>query len=529
MSFQIKFNELIKQFKLSNRKISSDLSIDASLISRWRNGIRLPSLRANQYYEIAKYFYHHTGNIEQTQYLERIINRHKVIAPHIEDPILVLEDWLMSPIASNDNINIPLVAASVHNSFTRFRNVKEETDEGLQFVNNRPIFPLSDLTKRTHHLFFGNVGKRKAVLYLLQTASKLKIPTNLYFFSNEQMQWWIEDEHFQIQWSSYMKQIVLNGHQIHLIHHVLRDTTEFSQYLTIWIPLHLIGSIHSYYYPRYVDFPVKSTIMIIKNVSVIVSSSTIMTPKENLCYLYEDIETVELYESLFLGRLASCEVLIKVFKEEDQEKLLNGLVVPVQDIRPTVKVHNHFNSIFIPFSVFERYCESWDREKKISYLSAVKKWRKQVLDLFEKGRYRDIFPFDIFESILNNKNYAHFDPPFFLENLVYLTKKEIIETTQNMIDSLKKYPLLELVPLLRPEVYKEINLNFAIKENSAVFFTTNYNVVVPYIGLLSTEGNLIRALMDYGEGLLSQIPSSERDRNFVIKKLETFLEQFSSI
>ena len=56
MAFHQKLNLLMDQFHISNSKLSKELNVDASLVSRWRNGQRIPSTRSAHLPIIASYF-----------------------------------------------------------------------------------------------------------------------------------------------------------------------------------------------------------------------------------------------------------------------------------------------------------------------------------------------------------------------------------------------------------------------------------------------------------------------------------------
>jgi transcriptional regulator with XRE-family HTH domain len=524
MPFQIRLIQLMNVFNTSNKTLASACNVDPSLVSRWRNGQRVPSLKSNQVQAIAQYFLNINPTIEQKQFLQEVLSIQKLQTPKIIDTYDLLVQWLYQKPETHD-IQAPFSVQTPYSSRPINKTVIVDEEEETEKALLRPRFPLSDQTKRTYHVFKENPGKRKAALLFLQKALNLSEPTEIFIYSDEIAQWWLEDQLFQVQWTSYLKLIVMKNHRIHIIHDVNRPQDEFATYLNIWIPLHLIGSISSYYHPHYVNKALKETQMIIKNTFALVSNSTFLTPKENICFIYEDIETVELYESLFLGRLVSCKPLIEVFKAQDQFRLLELLIDSVSSGFPATALHAHLNTFFLPDVVFENYCKNWPKIKQMQYLRLIKKWKQEQYHAFSRTSYTDVFPFEVLMEISSTKKYRHYDPILFQETIIDLDQELLKLTLKNMIYALQRYEYLDTYFIMKSSLKKGINLNLELREHHSLVFTTNYSLVSPYIGLYCHEGNMLNSFSHYLDSVISQIPSNLKNKKEAFRQLDRVLKQ----
>ena len=524
MSFQIRLFQLMNVFNISNKKLALACNVDPSLVSRWRNGQRIPSLKSNQLQSIAQYFLNINPTIEQKHFLQEILSIQKLQTPKYIDPFDLMVHWLYQ---KQDTFDIPTPPTFLTPTSLRPINktVIEDEDIETQKALQRPHFLLSEQTKRSYHVFKENSGKRKAALLFLQKALSLSEPTEIYIYSDEIVQWWLEDQMFQVQWTSYLKLIVLKNHHIHIIHHVNRNQEEFTTYLNIWIPLHLIGSISSYYIPQYIDNQLKETNMIIKDTLALVSNSTFLTPKENICFIYEDQEPVELYESLFLGRLVACKPLIEVFRAQDQFRLIQFLIDSVSSNFPATALHAHLNTFFLPDVIFENYSKTWPKSKQIQYLRLIKQYKSEQYRAFSKVSYVDVFPFEVLMEIASTKQYRHYDPVFFQETVIVLDREMLMLTLKNMVYALQRYERLNIFLIMKSSLKKGINLNLELREHHSIVFTTNYSLVSPYIGLHCNEGNMLNSFSHYLESVIMQIPSNLKNKIEAFRQLDRVLKQ----
>lgn len=525
MSFDIRLVRLMTLFHISNKELADACNVDPSLVSRWRSGQRFPSEKYNQIQQIASFFLGLEINDLQKAALDDIIALQKLYTPLLDRQIDLLTSWLAdrrySPL---DEKNI----STDHRPYFSNSNNTGMTD----YIQNEKVIPqphlsLSLQNKREFHIYYGNSGKRKAAMLFLQKALSIDNPTDIYIFSDELLAWWLEDQLFQDRWTSYMELIVMKKHRIHLIHDVNRQKEEFAMYMNIWLPMHLIGSINSYYLPIYAKNSVKETYMVIKGHMALESRSTFLTPKENICFLFEDSDTVDMIESLFLGRLVQCKPLIHVYKEQDQSHLLKLYLKSITNDYNVIAFHNCINSIFLPDSVFERHCENWIHSKKNEYMQFVKQWKTIQFIGFNKRTFVDIFSFETLQKMINSETYDHYDPILFANNVISVTRKEIIIALNTMLFALQRYPRFDIYFTKKETLDREFNLNIEYREFHSALFTTNYQQALSYIGLYANEGNLMQSFGYHLNNTIKRMPDSYKNKDEIIKQLNYILQKIN--
>ncbi|MDP3304966.1 MAG: helix-turn-helix transcriptional regulator [Erysipelotrichaceae bacterium] len=526
MQFKDKLNQLMEQFHISNSKLAKEINIDPSLVSRWRNGDRVPTMRSSHIPSIADYFLSQNGYSYQQEYLRHILEEQKAELPNISDQVALLSDWLIRDTASSTVIR-PFVSSE------EYAEVLLQQIQGL--AKDRPAqaampsldFPLPTLTtqyKKDFHLFAGNSAKRKAVIYLLTSVLRSEEKTELFLLSDEDMSWLTEDRVFQVQWHVLLRGIIEAGHKISIIHTVHRDTHDILQAINLWMPLHLLGSIKSYYNPRYQSQIVKTSWFVQKDMRALVSSSVTFEDVENLSYLYELPEVAQSFQSQFMGRLTGCKPLFEIFKKTQQFELLDRMIQNIAVVSPTTSWHLHVNSIFLPDDVYTRYSKTLPPTAQKNYIDKVRQLRTRMLNSLSIAPYTDIFPLQVLKDSITRGAYVHFDPVFFLRDEIICTRLEIKAIIENMIFVIENNEKFQLFFGNYHHSENEITININLKENTEAFLTANVQGLIPLLGFYVHEGNILSSMNHYMEEVINHIPTMRRSRPDVLKELYKMLE-----
>lgn len=528
MQFKDKLNQLMEQFHISNSKLAKEINIDPSLVSRWRNGDRIPTMRSSHIPSIASYFLSQNGYSYQQEYLRHILDEQKSELPNVSDQVALLSDWLIRDTASSTVIR-PYVSSEEYAEVLLQQIQGMVKDRPSQFTSQAIDFPtpsLSPQSRKDFHLFAGNSARRKAVIYFLTCVLQNEEKTDLFLMSDEDMSWLTEDRAFQVQWHMLLRGIIEAGHKITIIHTVHRDTRDIIQAINLWMPLHLLGSIKSYYNPRYQSQTVKTSWFIQRDKRALISSSVTFEDIENLTYLYELPEVAQSFQSQFTGRLTGCKPLFEIFKKTQQFELLDRMIQNVAIVSPTTSWHLHVNSIFLPDDVYTRYSKTLPPSAQKNYLDKVRQLRTRMLNSLSIAPYTDIFPIQILKDAINRGAYVHFDPVFFLRDEVICTRSEIKSIIENMIFVIENNEKFQLYFGNFQHSDNEITINMNLKENTEAFLTANVQGLIPLLGFYVHEGNILSSMNHYMEDIINHIPTSRRNRFDVLKKLYKMLESF---
>ncbi|NLX63187.1 MAG: hypothetical protein GX022_00175 [Clostridiaceae bacterium] len=236
-AFSEKLNALMETFDISNIKLAQVMHIDASLVSRYRTGMRIPT--ANSWFP------------EQfCQWLVKKIKSYpydkvnELLSPLIGDPVpkKVIElkkkllEWMQSELETDETI--------ISSSFLDKLNSYEPIFEMPSNITDS--FPVIPESQPDSEIFYGIECLRKAVIKLLTIAASQDEGT-LYLYSDQPLDWLTEDSEFAKLWSSLMSKVLYRKNQIYIIHNIHRSLSEMLEVIQKWIPLYMIGLIKPYY------------------------------------------------------------------------------------------------------------------------------------------------------------------------------------------------------------------------------------------------------------------------------------------
>lgn len=278
------------------------MSVDPSLISRWRSGERDP-LKNDAYVEmIAEYIMQHATD---RQCLFELLS----VNPNSDGSNLYEQilNWLKS-----DYINVSSIATKFLSQIQNYKNYelpfnKELLDE----------MPVGDRLKV--EVYHGREGKRKGVIRFLSSVILSSKLTELLLYSDEPMDWLMEDPQFTQKWALMLAELMRIGHKIKIIHTVDRDANEQIVAIERWLPLYLSGQIEPYYYPSYQESLFKKTLFIAPGIAALTSSAIAGTESMEQI-LYHDTKMIQTLTEEFNTYLKVCRPLMKIYNERNLQQ-----------------------------------------------------------------------------------------------------------------------------------------------------------------------------------------------------------------
>ena len=513
MFFHEKFSYLYRLLNLNHKLVSKHCGYDVSLLSRWKNGNRLPSAKNGQYKELARYFLSAIKTQVQRDEINMIIAGHRAVATHLSDEQDVFEDWLM---VSNTKPQIPLMNyTNTSESLSQLRLIMSNQDE----LAMQPKMSLDTDTRTDVYIYKTNQGKRDAVLYFLSTALELHTPHDLYIFSDEEQEWWLEDPNFPYLWANYLKGLTLKGHRISVIFLITRPSELYVGVLNTWLPLMFLGKVNAFYSPHYTTPSVKSTTFIIKDTLAYVSLSSQHSEFEKIGYLHFDLPSIYMQSALFFGRMTHCRSLVTIYSLETQISLLERmLLTETTDYR--MKMFNHFPSpFFLPLSVFERYAQSLPSDMVERYLSIIRKYLKTRENMIASVDVSELIIYkSLKEFILDSEHTLH-EGRFFANRLMKLTSQECHTYLDNIITTLSSFPNYHFSLIHRTDMIQDITVNVSVREHVGAVITPMKPSIIQHIAVVSTEGNTVHALFNHLSNIERRTPSVYHYKNEVIQAL----------
>ncbi len=300
-----------------NSELGRALHFDASYISRIRSGKRgLP--KGQPFLEPAGIFFARAIREDyQKEAAEKAMELTSPWPMEEKEAARILRSWLFDKTpASKQQTPIGNALDALMQSFAAESGSRSRyiPDEGI----SAPM-----------QLFFGNKGKRDAVITFLEELAKTQKAHTLLLFSDEDMVWLYEDVTFLRTWMTLMQQLIRTGSRIRIIHSIGRSAGDMWEAVRNWMPLYATGAVEPWYCPRLRDGIFKRTEFIAQGHSAVFGSSVPGQTGNLINALIRSPEAADTMQREFEAFLALCKPLMEVFRptgEEELKKLQDAII-----------------------------------------------------------------------------------------------------------------------------------------------------------------------------------------------------------
>ncbi len=308
---QDKLNLLMDFFEISNSKLAKALSVDPSLISRWRTGDRIPSSSSNHYHALGCYFESLARTERSKTKMLEIMHLNPDEKKYIDKNLhKIIEEWLESPSTHTTNLVEQLLQKIITGPVM-------PSDPELAKKHAKALEELLSGKRAKNEVLKGVEGKRSGVLLFLSEVCKQTSPSTLLLFSDEKMDWLTDDPEFYNAWSLLMYHILTSGHRVKIIHTVQRDLDEMIFAIKRWLPLYMTGAIEPYFFPKANNGLFKRTLFIAQDAVALTSTSLPEFVDSADQFLYTDKNRIQSLTDEFNAFLTMCKPLMKVFTPKD--------------------------------------------------------------------------------------------------------------------------------------------------------------------------------------------------------------------
>lgn len=303
--FGEKLSALLDMSGISNVQLARALNVDSSLISLYRNGVRLPPTRDAMIDRICTYLV--KQNIDEGR-KKTLLEMMSSGAQEIDEATLRrdMADWLRS------DTELPIDVSGVE-SFL------EKVDQLESFASGKQVLPMEKIAELAgdgakSDTFVGNRGMQKAAIrYLYHVASQEKT-RSLHHFSDQATEWMVANPQFTAVWASLMVHMLKKGNVFRIIHTVDREEDELFTALENWIPLYMIGEIAPFYFRAGSTGRFRVNHFVAEELALI-SSYCVAGQEEMAVYRYDvDPMLVALAKEQFDALLPMCGELMKIYK-----------------------------------------------------------------------------------------------------------------------------------------------------------------------------------------------------------------------
>ncbi len=487
-------------FSISNSRLALALSVDPSLISRWRSGSRTPS-RKNRYIEnIAAFFASRVDKTSQLTAMLEVLNLPTTLTLNNAQLEKSLKLWLENEASSEDNM--------IDNILNQLQTYGQPRPLPAQPVGE---LSLPDGTQTVGQTYYGIRGKQAGVLQFLSMVLAHPTPTTINLYSDESMDWLTSDPEYYLVWGYIATMMLGKGHRIRVIHTLQRDITEMHEAIERWMPLYMTGSIEPFYYPRYREQIFRRTLFVAPGIASFTSISLPDTASTAAHHLSTDMRTIQGLAEEFNRFLAFCRPLMKVVKG-DHLNSFPALRAELEQQSGNMIASGVFpSSLTLPTGILNEvlYKNSQDRERVIDqHMERTKVFERYL----QENNYTEILYMPNDDNLLDRASLSDFALNYYTDHLRYTP------------ESLKIH-LLHLAHMM------EENQNFTIyllpqPGHGAVYLAAKEEVGVlvqkadhPHIAFAFNQSHLTHSFYYYLESATEQTIREKRSRPYTIRRL----------
>lgn len=484
-----KLDFLMKITNISNSTLGKYLSFDPSYISRIRSGKRgLP--KHQPFIEpVADFF---SRNLKE-DYQKTLIK--KVICPYtpLPDDNTKLKELIVEWLKNDDDKHI--LNMESHETILE-HNQNINIDEKERF-------------------FYGNKGKRQAVVKFIEDVCALNKPVNLMFYTDEDMNWFCEDEAFSDYWTKLLIKIVSLGGKIKIIHSLGRGINDMLEILKTWLPIYLSGNVEPYYYPKLRDGIFHRTLFIAQGYSALISTSVGAKTNDALNVLLEDELAVKAIENEFANYVSMCRPLMNVYNAHNREILMSKLKL-AQDMSGNFIILGTMPSLYtMPASLVNKMSKRTNAHRFIEIYDKHSTWFKNNL---EKGN--EVTEIINLPDIRKDKPVDKYLPVCDIFKLtgIYYEADEFIEHLNGIVQLTEKYPNYRVV--IADHIMNDMNL-LALDEYGIILARANTPATIFEI----TEQHIRMTFAEY----LMRIADNNENVHDRTKAIKDYIEDYKNI
>lgn len=511
MSFKEKLDSLMEVFGVSNNRLAKALAVDASLVSRWRTGKRMPNPDSPHIKSIASYFAEMAKMDYQKTALWEIMGL--PLSNYTAKKILeeFLQQWLKGQLA-RENVLI--------------NNFLDKIGKTEGFPCLPPSLPPEKNLTASHPLraeiLYGLEGKQKGVLAFLEAVLQGKELCPLLLYSDESMEWFRDDRLFMRRFASMFYQVIAKGHQVKIVHTISRDMSEMFAAIDFWLPFYITGAIQPYYCPKYREHYFRRTIFAAPGTAVL-TSSTLQGLERNAPNLFStDLPFVNSLTQEYYEYLNICRPLMHIFTDSYKPTLAENLGKFALQAGDCSRLSNFISPYTMPEEVFIRLLErsNIDPLNQKIVLEQYKLRKTELLNNLCSLKYTEIITLPSPAEIKQGAVMAEIQELAGAPPLAYTTV-ELIQHLKNIIVLLKEYKNYHLI--ISPRSFQS-QITLTVKDETGVVIIKRDP---PLTFFTFDHPNMTNAFFCYVEDYVNKIPNKNREKEEVIRMLEDLLQELN--
>ena len=347
---------------LSNARLASQLSIDVSLVSRFRSGIYSPHGNDRLAEKLSDLLFSRAQQVGKTEEFGALCG---VDAAQLNADSVAA--WLYEIPSEEGNA---AMARLLLRSLDEFKPGGSLPSAGPDAAES-PV----------EACYYGTEGLRNAVIRFLSDAAREG--GELFLYSDEPMDWMTGDRAYLARWTFLMAQCVSRGVTIKIIHNVDRIGEEMVDAIRGWLPLYVSGRIEPFVFRKERNARFYHTVFL-RAGSACIHGFFPTEGRESRWYEYiTDDKRLGLIEREYAAMLSAASPFLKVFREASGEEF-RSFCCAEQGARAFLL--SDFPVFTMPEQLLERVVSraGLDQARRNSVISLYRREREQFQTLLRQ-------------------------------------------------------------------------------------------------------------------------------------------------
>lgn len=299
MQFSDKLDFLMRITNTTNKELSQAICVDRSLISLLRTGKRKQPKNREYIRKMSSFL---------AQRADADFERH-AIAEIVGQPSI------------RSNMPSEVLAEHLHNWLIGEEGFIEHLMNSMDVATEKSapgVKPLPNPVIGETHFYFGNEGRRAAMLEMSSIMQRQEEPCEICVASDSNMDWLFEDYDFSLELQRHLIEALTRGFTLRQILPSMNFVNSYIESLRYWLPIYTTGQAKIFYYPRIRDNLYRHTSIVIPGVAVQAVSGIGLQSASQIALVSTEKTLVNAYAQQFKDHMALCRPAITVhtdFKE----------------------------------------------------------------------------------------------------------------------------------------------------------------------------------------------------------------------
>lgn len=492
---------LLDRFHITGKELADHLHVDYSLVSKWRSQTRLLTARSAHLNKIIEYFKELDSNTKSDT-LKKILS----------------EAYPNAKFETSSEMNFFL---------KKWLTEINEGEDTHSILNN--IMLTANVRKESFYVFEGDEGRWTATIKFLDIALLSPEKTEKIIFSQENYNWFNNNPESQNVWREKNLEFLRRGGKTNVIHTMDRLYKSIAASLLLWLPLHMNPNTVTYYYPQYLDNPMKITLNILKDHVVLFGISFDNSAKISYTFLSTDPVILSQCWRIAQTLWAESLPLFEKYLPRHNEKLAY-----IMSRMGEKAENNYYVSLPTSFSLLSQELlrkilldNNISEERVKNYLAEQSRMKQHFYTNSSRYFYRILCDIIKLEHSLS-QDHVYLDELSILTGQPIMVSRDIFcQCLEEIICIMESVPNLEIALIDGPPYSGIDDIYIWIKENTIAVLSTLLSDLPSNFSLVTQELTTVNSSFYNFNDVWNSIPQIRHDKNWVKQRLFHTMARFS--